>query len=138
MSKASLNDPPAQGFKDQSSPQTSGDTSRLYNPTNVGPTAVYTMQPTATLITIQPTPVSDPPADGLAFSIFVMLCCCCPLGLVGCMKSRECRTAILIGDRAEAERLSKESRRYSIIGLVIGIIFIIMITVLKAVGVYFP
>ncbi|KAI0225608.1 hypothetical protein LSAT2_023649 [Lamellibrachia satsuma] len=86
MSKGPLNDQPANGFQNQSSPPTFGNTSRPYNPTNVGPTAVYTMQPTATVITVQPTPVRDPPADGLAFSIFVMLCCCLPLGIVGIVK----------------------------------------------------
>ncbi|KAI0238354.1 hypothetical protein LSAT2_010967 [Lamellibrachia satsuma] len=123
----SVNDTPTSGSNTQSSPPTFGDTSEANNPTNVGPTAVYTIQPTATVTTVRPKPLRNPPNDGFGFSICVMLCCCCPLGFMGCIKSSECQTAIKNGDREKAEKLSKESFIFSVAGLVIGIISIITI-----------
>ncbi|XP_054756845.2 proline-rich transmembrane protein 1-like [Lytechinus pictus] len=62
------------------------------------------------------------PQDYFSFSLFVMLCCCLPLGIVAIVKSGEVKTKASVGDMAGARMASMETKRYAWIGCSIGLI----------------
>jgi len=84
---------------------------------------------------VQPTALTNPPDDHMCYSIFVTICCCWLIGIFAIMKSSECRNAIRLGNRPEAELKSAQAKKYSNIGLGLGIVTIIMSIVFF--GIYF-
>ncbi|XP_041465977.1 proline-rich transmembrane protein 1-like [Lytechinus variegatus] len=62
------------------------------------------------------------PQDYFSFSLFVMLCCCLPLGIVAIVKSGEVKTKASVGDMAGARMASQDAKRYAWIGCSIGLI----------------
>ncbi|XP_071488083.1 uncharacterized protein [Diadema antillarum] len=99
---------------------------------------VYVQAPGQQMITHVTTAVI-PPSDYFGLALFVTICCCLPLGIVGLVKSSEVKNRAAMGDAAGAQRASHEAHRYSMIGLgigigswVIGIILIIVYVVVIA------
>lgn len=58
--------------------------------------------------------------DHLVKAILVTVCCCLPLGIVAILKSTECRSARMRGDRANAVLHGREAKKYACIGFGIG------------------
>ena len=67
--------------------------------------------------------------DHLAMAIMVTICCCLPFGIVGIIKSSECRKARRQGDQRKAFRYGWEAYKFSMIGLGFGIVPIAIIAV---------
>ncbi|XP_038053637.1 proline-rich transmembrane protein 1-like [Patiria miniata] len=61
------------------------------------------------------------PNDYFGLALFVTICCCLPLGIVGLIKANDVRNRFQVGDVAGAEQASKEAKMYSFWGLGIGI-----------------
>ncbi|XP_069081026.1 trafficking regulator of GLUT4 1-like [Pleurodeles waltl] len=66
----------------------------------------------------------------LALSIFNMLCCCFPLGVVALVCSLRVENAAGIGDTERASKASRTSRILNIVGIVLGVVFLILVIVL--------
>jgi hypothetical protein len=103
-------------------------------------------QPTATSVMVAPqsqtivsTATVCQPQDYFGLALFVTICCCLPLGIVGLIKANDVRNRFQIGDIAGAEQASKEAKTYSFLGLGFGIgiivVSIIVTIVLVVVGV---
>jgi len=63
--------------------------------------------------------------DHLVMAILVTVCCCLPLGIVAILKSTECRSARMVGDRNRAQLNSREAKKFALIGLACGIAIIV-------------
>ena len=77
---------------------------------------------------VQPNPSSIP--DYSLFSVIVCLLCCWPLGLVAIMRSHECKNAKMRGDVQSALKYSRQARNLCCIGLALGLVCIILVTVM--------
>ncbi|XP_019367398.1 PREDICTED: tumor suppressor candidate 5 homolog [Gavialis gangeticus] len=66
----------------------------------------------------------------LALSIFNLLCCCFPLGIVALIFSLRTENASGVGKMEEAAKASHTARMLNIIGIVIGIIVIISMIII--------
>jgi uncharacterized membrane protein len=82
-----------------------------------------------TYIFVEPAALANPPNDYMSYSLFVTICCCWIVGLFAIARSTECRTAIRLGNRPEAELKSHQARKYSHIALGLGILSIVMAAV---------
>lgn len=80
-----------------------------------------------------------PPKTWLVESILVTLFCCLPFGIVGIIKAASVESAFYAGRIEEAERASREARKWTLIGFWIGmaslLIYVIMWAVLFAFGI---
>ncbi|XP_038052852.1 proline-rich transmembrane protein 1-like [Patiria miniata] len=88
--------------------------------------------------TIVSTTTTCQPQDYFGLALFVTICCCLPLGIVGLIKANDVRNRFLVGDIAGAEEASRQAKTYSFVGLGIGIgsIVVSIITVIIIVVVY--
>jgi len=86
-------------------------------------------------IYVQATPLTNPPNDYMAYSMFATICCCWVVGLFAIMRSSECRVAIQAGNRPEAELKSSQARKYSHIAVGLGIVSILIAGIIF--GVYY-
>ncbi|XP_051895849.1 synapse differentiation-inducing gene protein 1-like [Pristis pectinata] len=66
------------------------------------------------------------------WSIFSLLCCCLPLGVVATIYSFKSENAAKAGDTIEAEKSSNIAKYLNIAALVIGLIMIITIIAVQA------
>uniref|UniRef100_A0A3Q2CCW8 Uncharacterized protein n=1 Tax=Cyprinodon variegatus TaxID=28743 RepID=A0A3Q2CCW8_CYPVA len=64
-----------------------------------------------------------PVSDYMGYSIFIMLCCCLPLGIAALVNSIATHNANSRGDRMAAEQSSKYAQILNHVGLGIGIVF---------------
>ncbi|XP_078413277.1 interferon-induced transmembrane protein 2-like [Cetorhinus maximus] len=69
------------------------------------------------------------------WSIFNLLCCCLPLGVLATIFSFKSETAAKSGDLTEAQKSSNIAKYLNIAALVIGLIFIITFIVFQALAV---
>ena len=76
-----------------------------------------------------PTPVVGV-NDYFSHNVLVLVFCCLPIGIVGLMKSSECKNAIAAGDAARAKRLSSEAKTLAIAGFVSGFLLITLSIIL--------
>ena len=114
------------------------DVPPVYQVGSQGPPA-YASQPG--IVVVPQGPAQPQPPDYLFLSVFTILCCFWPLGLVGLLKSMETRTHYQSGRFAQAETSSREARFYNKIGIAIGIfiqivtwVIVILIIVASAVS----
>ncbi|XP_022096373.1 proline-rich transmembrane protein 1-like [Acanthaster planci] len=75
--------------------------------------------------TIMSTTVCQPD-DYFGLALFVTICCCLPLGIVGLIKANDVRNRFQVGDIAGAEQASREAKTYSFLGLGFGIGIIVV------------
>jgi hypothetical protein len=90
------------------------------------PPPAYTVQPQAapekpsTYQPAQVQPGSAPP-DYLILSLFTLLCCFTPLGIVALIKSVETRKHIQYGMYSNAAITSKEAKKFNIFSIGVGV-----------------
>jgi hypothetical protein len=65
--------------------------------------------------------------------MFVTLGCCWCIGLAAIMKSVECRSAISMGDKPKAARMSRLARRYATTALCVGFLLILVVSIIYGV-----
>ncbi|XP_030848861.1 proline rich transmembrane protein 1B-like isoform X2 [Strongylocentrotus purpuratus] len=92
-----------------------------------GQTVVVGAAPQTTMIVRQSQPQ---PNDYLAFAIFVTICCCLPFGIVGIVKSMDVRNRHTSGDYAGAEEASQSAKKWSLAGLITGIVLNVLWVIL--------
>ncbi|XP_038238704.1 proline rich transmembrane protein 1B-like [Dermochelys coriacea] len=82
--------------------------------------------------------VSPPPArekDYLGYSIFTLLCCCLPLGIVALVYSIQTRDANGTGNTAQAQRSSRMAWIFNNTALGVGIVVLIVwVTIVIAIS----
>ncbi|KAK2903531.1 hypothetical protein Q8A67_008244 [Cirrhinus molitorella] len=99
-------------------------------PSQPVPQGPYTQgpHPGQTVVTVQPAvyvmaaPHASPEPDYMCYSIFTMLCCCFPLGLVALIYSCSTRAANFSGQQELAQRKSKTALTLNHAGLGIGLV----------------
>ncbi|KAJ8049819.1 Proline-rich transmembrane protein 1 [Holothuria leucospilota] len=69
------------------------------------------------------------PEDYIGLSIFVLICCCFPAGIVGLIKSCEAKNRFIAGDYDGAMEASKYARIWARGGLLFALLFIVSYTV---------
>ncbi|XP_033638926.1 cell death-inducing p53-target protein 1 homolog [Asterias rubens] len=100
------------------------------------PQAVYTPQGQVTIKTgapqhtamVRTTQVE--PNDYLCFSIFVMLLCCLPFGIIALIKSMDVRSLVAVRDFNAAARASKSAKNWNVAGLVSGLMIYIFTVII--------
>ncbi|XP_073702711.1 synapse differentiation-inducing gene protein 1-like [Garra rufa] len=96
--------------------------------------------PAQSVVAVQPTvfvtaaPLPNPVPDYMGYSIFIMLCCCWPLGIAALVYSCFTRDANHLGQRHLAEKNSKRARILNHVGLGIGICLITVIIISQIVN----
>ncbi|XP_051721060.1 synapse differentiation-inducing gene protein 1-like [Ctenopharyngodon idella] len=120
-------------------PSTSGYQAQQYGasgPYGQGPYPGHpavTVQPAVYLTNI---PLAYPLPDYLCYSIFTMLCCCLPLGIVALIYSINTRNANMSGQQQIAENNSKMALTVNHIALGIGLaLFVVYIACVIVVSV---
>ncbi len=71
-------------------------------------------------------PASQPPSNNLAFAIIVTILCCLPFGIVAIIKAAEVNGKWAQGDYAGATASAAAAKKWSIIGLVTGLVVIVL------------
>jgi Interferon-induced transmembrane protein len=66
-----------------------------------------------------------PPKSWLLESILVTVCCCLPLGIVGIVNATKVESRFYAGDIAGANQASADAGKWTKIGLISGVIFIV-------------
>lgn len=74
----------------------------------------------------QPVQTGIPPKNWLVESILVAILCCLPFGIVGAIKAGKVNTLWTCGRYEEAEKASADAKRWTIIGFVCGLVWIIL------------
>lgn len=86
-----------------------------------------------------PNPPQMPPKTWLVESILVTILCCLPFGIVGIVQASRVESAFYANRFEEAERASREAKRWTMlgfwIGLGVGLLYLIVYAVLIFVGV---
>ncbi|XP_033102170.1 synapse differentiation-inducing gene protein 1-like isoform X2 [Anneissia japonica] len=67
------------------------------------------------------------PDNHLCFAIFVTLCCCFPLGIIGIVFSQMSSSKFNRGDDVGAVKYAESANKYSLAGLLAGVVAIIII-----------
>ena len=76
-----------------------------------------------------------PPANHLIEAILVTIFCCLPFGIVAIIYAAKVEGAFYAGDEDEALRLSQNARKWSIIGLICGLVAILLYILMMILGV---
>ncbi|KAA3625115.1 MAG: CD225/dispanin family protein [Flavobacterium sp.] len=83
-------------------------------------------------------PAGTPPDNNLVWAIICTVLCCLPLGIVAIIKSTKVKELWLQGDHAGAQKAADDAKKYSIWGMVVGgvvvILYIIFVVVLGVAG----
>lgn len=72
------------------------------------------------------TPTGAPPENNLVWAILCTVLCCMPLGVVAIIKSTKVKELWLQGDHAGAQKAADDAKKYSIWGLALGAIVIVL------------
>lgn len=69
------------------------------------------------------------PSNWIWLSVLVTLCCFPIFGIIGIVNGMQVNSNYYAGDYDRAERLSKRARMWSIIGLVVGVVYYVIMLV---------
>ncbi|XP_071499083.1 proline-rich transmembrane protein 1-like [Diadema antillarum] len=67
------------------------------------------------------------PPDYLPLALVVTVCCCLPFGIIGVVKAMEVRNRYTIGDMMGAREASRAAKRWSLAGLISGILIQVLL-----------
>ena len=76
------------------------------------------------------------PKSWLVSSILVTLFCCLPFGIVGIINAAKVNSLYDQGLYDESARVSGNAKRWTMIGLIIGIVYLIFIVVMVSTGMF--
>ena len=87
-------------------------------------------QPRVIYVHVQAPVISEQEApDHLAMAIWVTICCSIPFGVLAILRAMESRKARMRGDRVNAVFNAEKAKKFSMIGLVKGMVMIVLIKV---------
>lgn len=66
--------------------------------------------------------MGTPPNNYLIFAIFTTICCCLPTGIYAIIRATKVNTYFAMGQYDMARQASEDAKRWSIIGLIIGVV----------------
>lgn len=72
-------------------------------------------------------PMPFKPDNHLALAIITTICCCLPFGIVGIVKASKVNSLYLSKQYAAAQQAADEAKKWSIIGIVIGLIWEVIV-----------
>lgn len=75
------------------------------------------------------------PDNNLVLAIFTTICCCLPFGIVAIVKASSVNTLYLSGNYQAAVNAAAEAKKWSIWGIIAGVVISGIYTVLYAFGV---
>ncbi|XP_075868853.1 proline rich transmembrane protein 1B-like [Nelusetta ayraudi] len=70
-------------------------------------------------------PLNPPVNDYIGYSIFTLMCCCLPLGIIALIYSTSARQANLSGNRPQAEQASRTARMLNNLAFGTGILALV-------------
>ena len=76
-----------------------------------------------------------PPDNNLVWAIICTVACCLPLGIVAIIKSTKVKELWAAGDHAGAEKAAADAKKYSIWGMALAGVGLIIYFILIAIGV---
>ena len=76
-----------------------------------------------------------PPDKNLVWAIICTVACCLPLGIVAIIKSTKVKELWAAGDHAGAEKAAADAKKYSIWGMALAGVGLIIYFILIAIGV---
>lgn len=77
------------------------------------------------------------PDNHMALAIFTTICCCIPFGIIAIIKASKVNEYYILKMYDMAELTASESKKYSIIGIVIGVVIYVVYGVLNLIGLAF-
>lgn len=75
------------------------------------------------------TAYSGPPKNWLVESILVTVFCCLPFGIAGIVNASRVNSLYQAGDHAGAQKASEDAKQWTMVGLVLGIIVVLLLTI---------
>ena len=78
-------------------------------------------------------PSGTPPDNNLVWAIICTVLCCLPLGIVAIIKSTKVKELWLQGDHEAAQKAADDAKKYSVWGMVIGGVFVLLYIILVVV-----
>lgn len=74
----------------------------------------------------QPNYQQPKPDNNLVLAIITTVCCCLPLGIVAIVQASKVNSLYAIGQYAAANQAAASAKKWSIIGIVVGVIWSIL------------
>lgn len=84
-----------------------------------------------------PSPPIEPPGrpkNWLLESVLITILCCLPFGIVGIINAAKVNSLYDQGLYDESKRVSRNAKKWSVYGLIAGIIYIIFIIIMVSMG----
>lgn len=75
------------------------------------------------------------PDNNLALAIFTTVCCCLPFGIVAIVKASSVNTLYMSGNYQAACLASAEAKKWSMWGVIIGIVLSVLYGILNVLGI---
>lgn len=94
----------------------------------------YYQQPQQPQQPYVPYPYDIPPKSWLLESILTTIFCCIPFGIVGIIKASSVSSLWASGHRDEAYKASADAKKWTIISLIVGIVWIIISSIFTFTG----
>ncbi len=83
----------------------------------------------------QNTPAGSPPDNNLVWAIICTVACCLPLGIIAIIKSTKVKELWLQGDHAGAQKAADDAKKFSLWGIGVGVVFLVIYFILVGIGV---
>lgn len=82
------------------------------------------------------TPMPPKPDNNLVLAIVCTVCCCLPLGIVGIVKASKVNGLYLAKQYEAAELASKEAKKWSLIGIGVGVVIEIIYMIVYGAAIF--
>ncbi|CAI8054300.1 Proline-rich transmembrane protein 1 [Geodia barretti] len=95
------------------------------------PQAVVYQQPQPQYAVVQPGYTGYPPGDQLYMSIFTILCCFMPFGIIALIKSIEARTSYQLGHHDQAAAAVRSAKAFNRWAIIVNVIIIVLVFLIQ-------